>query len=917
MDFIGKWSFQQGSNYLTLESDSQQLTLSGTTQGSAQKWNAYGTTEQFILQAPNGKYVAFDGTGYKASLGREDAISYFSLVITQGNNCNIVDLGIKGAGSARFWWNAVGTSLQRLAISGTPPSSALFIQNIVTVGMAQFLNFGFPTPSPDLSWVYLAGQDLSSAIGFIQANFTQANLSGANLSGVPMSSSNFTNAIVTNANLSGFNTSLNNAILTNANFTGTQMNSAQLLKVDFSGANLTNVDMTDASLVKPNFTDANLTGVKMSNASTGGGYGGNIDLTNMQFSTKTCFTRCQMRYNDLRNRDFSGMVFNHADLTGCLLERVTLNSVDMSYCNLSGTSITGNVSMVGTNFSNATLTGADLTGAQMGSISLLFRVTGSDNPSVSQFETALNNDDVATVISIFAANKCLLTGNVTIVSSAYAAGREWTVQNNGASYTVRKEGSDAEASLAVYKTVVAAILANAFMKDVILTSANLFNVRAAGVQLYGNARLDGNVILEGAQFDNANMGGINLKQAKLYGVNFDYATLTGAQFQGAELTVAATGGAASLTRANLQGANFSDSKLADAIFTDAAVSVADPNNARITWGVWLFDTLGTPGLLSEVTAAVNSVELATELLPYIQQGKVTKQLQAGFKQQGITISDNALVTIQQYGPYWTLADGKTNYVIFQSCDSDLYQPALGVALGTNDAVTPQFFIPLYLEPQLKTGTVTADVVAAFKLNGQITLSSTAQVTACQEPTDWLLTDITASYNLWRGLDKLCELALTARAAIPNLLAAFNVNSLPLSSRATLSRNASGGWLLDNDSNNPFNAVINYIKFTLISDTSSGNLCAYGAMMRLVQLSAQGQQQFNNLPCDVTVLGKSMLQPTTICPNSARTDVNTAAGIPFNSWMRAQEMPQAPFCVPSADGSYYCPQKPPSSPVTLE
>lgn len=915
MNFIGKWSFQQNNHYLTLDSVSQQLTMSGTTEGGAQKWNAYGTEEQFILQAPNGKYVSYDGSAYKANWNRDDAISNFALVIKEGQNCNIVDLGIDGKGPDQFWWNVSGTSLVRLAKTGTAPDSALLAQNIVTVGMEQFLKFGFSSPQPDLTWVYLAGEDLSSATELIQVNFTLSNLSGANLSGVPMTSSNFTNAIVTNANMSGFATDLTSAILTNADFTGTKLNSAQLLEVNFTGANMSNVDMTDASLTKPNFTGTNLTGVKMSNPSTGGGFGGSIDLTEMTFDNKTCFTLCQLRYNDLRNCNFTGMAFNHADLTGCRMDKTILDYAEMSYCNLSGTSVTGNVSMVGTNFSNATMTGANMTGARMGSISLRFRVTGSTN--VSTFETALNNDDVATVQSIFTQNGYPLTGNIVITSSPYAADRVWTVQTNSENYTVRKEGSDSGVSLAVYQTVVAAILANAFMKDVILTSANLFNVRAPGAQIYGSAKLDGNAILEGAQFDNANMGGINLKQAQLYGVNFDYATLTGAQFQGAELTVAATGGAVSLTRANLQGANFSDSKLADAIFTDAAVSVANPANASVTWGVWLFDTLCSPGLLGEIQAAVNSVELATEILPYIQQGKISKQLQAGFRQQGITISDNALVTIQQYGPYWTITDGKTNYVVFHSCDSEQYQPALGVALGTSDTAAPQFFIPLYLESQLKTGTVTPDVIAAFKQNGHVTLSSSSQVAACQEATDWLVTDVDISYNLWRGLNKMCELALTARTAIPNLLSVFNVNSLPLSSRALFSINTSGGWLLDNDADNPFNAVINYIKFTLISDTTTGNLNVYGQMMRVVRLSAQGQQEYENLRCDVTVLGKNMLQASTVCPNSARTDVNNAAGTPFITWMRAQEMPKAPFCVPSADGTYYCPQKPPSSPVTLE
>ncbi|MFS2223861.1 pentapeptide repeat-containing protein [Pantoea sp. B65] len=915
MNFIGKWSFQQNNHYLTLDENSQQLTLSGTAEGNAQKWNAYGTPEQFILQAPNGKYVFYHDNVYLASLGRDDAMSYFSLVITAGQNCNIIDLGIQGAGSEQYWWTVNGTSLERVAKSAIAPDSALLMQDVITVGMEQFLNFGFPQPQPDLTWVYLAGQDLSSCIGFIQANFTQANLSGANLSGVPMNSGNFTHAIVTNANLSGFSTALTNARLINADFTGTRLNSAQLLAVDFTGANLSHVDMTDASLSQPNFTDANLTGVKMSNPSTGGGFGGSIDLTQMTFSNKTCFTLCQMRYNDLRHCDFTGMVFNHADLTGCRLDKTTLDCADMSYCNLSGTSVTGNVSMVGANFSNATLTGADMTGAQMGSISLRFRVSGSANVIV--FQTALTQDDITTVQTVFRQNGYPLTGDIVITTSPYAADRVWTVQTYSASYTVRKEGQDSGASLAVYQTAVAAILANAFMKDIILTSANLFNVRAPGAQIYGSAKLDGNAILEGAQFDNANMGGINLKQAQLYGVNFDYATLTGAQFQGAELTVAATGGAVSLTRANLQGANFSDSKLADAIFTDAAVSVADPLNASVTWGVWLFDTPDSAELSGEISAAVNSVELAMAILPYIQQGKISKQLQAGFRQQGITISDSALVTIQQFGPYWTLTDAATSYVIFQSCDSAQYQPALGVAPGANDTVTPQFFIPLYLESQLKTGTVTPDVIAAFRQNGQLTLSAGSQVAACQQATDWLVTDVAVSYNLWRGLNKFCELTLTARAAIPNLLAVFNIHSLPLSSRALVSSNASGGWLLDNDADNPFNPVINYIKFTLISDLATGNLSAYGQMMRVVRLSAQGQQEFENLRCDLTLLDKNMLQSSTVCPNSARTDVNNAAGTPFINWMRAQEMPKAPFCVPSADGTYYCPQKPPSSPLSLE
>jgi uncharacterized protein YjbI with pentapeptide repeats len=630
----------------------------------------------------------------------------------------------------------------------------------------------------------------------------------------------------------------------------------------------------------------------------------------MKFDTNTIFTGCQMRYTYLQNFDLSNMVFSHADLTGCKLDNAKLDRGEFSYVNLTGASLTGNISMNGTNFSNATLTEANMTGAQMGSIGLRFRV--AEQADFDKFQMALTNNDTATVATIFSQNGYPLIGTVVITQSPNAPGRVWEVHAAKEEYTVRLEAVVSSNSLGVYQTVVAAILANAFMKGTTLTAANLFNVRAGGVQLYGGAKLDGGAILEGAQFDNANLGQINLKQAQLYGVNFNYTTLTGAQFQGAKMTVSSSGGAVSLIHCNLQGANFSDTTLDDAIFTDAAVSVNDENDTSLLNGVWLFDGAQTSSLSTELNNGKNSFSLATVLLPYLRQGVVSAHIIAGFKENGVTISDNAIVTVQDYGPYWQVTDGSESYVIFQSCDQSLYQPALGVADGTDDTQTPVFFMPLYLETQLKSGFLSVDVAKQFAEN-KITLSASATIEAKQQETDWLLTDPSTSYNLWRGLSKMSELTLTARPAIPGIMAMFASHSRALTTRAIITSAQTGRWAIDNDSNNPFNPVTNYIKFNVVSASENDSFNIFGNMMRVVQLSAKGELQYDNIRCDVTTLPVKALQGTTICPNSALFKLNEAAGTSYNEWMRAKELPQPPYCIPSADGTYYCPQKPPSSP----
>lgn len=944
MDFIGKWSFSaQGGNYVKIDPATGALAVGPKPLDGSQNFNAYGATDKLMLQAANGKYLAASGAGYQANLDRDGAVSYFAIEDAGGGALRIADLGVKGAGTERYCWNNQNGALQRVPDSGTPPPTTLFNQTVVTVGLAQFKQSGFPAPQPDLSWAYLSGADMTG-VAFSEANLAHADLSNANIAGAPMQTAilsganlsganitdmaDFTNAMLDNADLTGArltdvvmngtklpgailngaklqSASLNNAVLTKAKLRGADMTGAQIVIADFTGADLTGAIFTRAIVRTITIIDADLTGVQMSNPNL---TNPTIDLSDAKLSAKTNLTHAKMQYVDLQNHDLQHVVMAHADLTGSRLDHTKLSNAELPYANLTNVTLTGGVPMYATNLSNATLTGANLTGAQMGSISLLFRVT--DQNTFDTFQKALNADDVPTVKTIFGNNGVTLQGSVIISPSQYAANRAWEVRTDQKTYTVRLEAIGTSQALGVYETVTAAILSNAFMKGAILTSANLYNVRASGVQLYGNARLDGNAILERAQFDNANMGSINLKQAKLYGVNLDYATLTDAQFQGADLSLDAGGGQASLARANLQGADFSNAVLDNAVFTDAAVSVARSDGSQNADGVWLFSAAPAEATacIPELQAGVKQFTLAIDLEAALKQGPVTAPLRAAFQQHGITLAQEALVTIEGQGPGWQIDDGATTYQIVPACDQDQYQPALGVQRGAAPQVL--FTIPLYLEKVLKNGPVAPAVSDAFKQHG-VTLGAAAHVTAAQRATDWQVVDTSGSYTLWEGLDESCQLSIFARPSMPNLLELFSNHSTPLSRRTTVPSAETGRWGIDNDSNDPYNPVTNYIKFNLVLDTSDGSLDIYGSALRVRRLAAAGQVEYHNINCNVTVLTQKELPATTVCPNSLRVEVNQSDQIPFKKWMQARELPKPPFCVPSADGYFYCPPSGPS------
>jgi uncharacterized protein YjbI with pentapeptide repeats len=965
MNFLGKWTVGQGADVVRIDMSSGVLSLGPAPSDGSQNFNAYGTESGFILQAANGLYVVTSGDGYAATKSASDALNQFSLVSADSGTVRICDLGINGSGTA-YYWNNDGGALKRVARSDSPPATTAFSQTVVTVGLATILQQGFDSPQPDLTWVNLSGADFTQAqsnLDFTQVNLTHANMSGtkfgqgtafddstapyvdfsgATLLGCSIGGTNFSNANFSNANLQQIQADscdFTNATLTGANFKNAinlakaKFISAKVQGVDFSGtgniyltdfskADLTGASFTGASVTgKMTITGANLTGAALNNP------GGNVTIypKMIVLDSDTNFTRAQLQYIDFSGYQLGGMIFTAADMTGCNLHGANLTNTDLSYATLDKVSFTGTVRMNGANLSNASLRDADLTNAQLGALSELFSV-GSGTANYKAFLTALQSDDATGVQTVFSANGHVLTGTVTITKSRFSS-TTWTVEATSPpmAYTVVQEKVGGVDALDVYEPTTPAVLSNAFMVNVKLTSANLIGVNASGASIYGVGGSNPNLnsaLLQNAQFDNVNLGNADFSSANLAGVSFDYAILTNAVFQNAQLSTAAGGAQASFVGANLQSANFDGTTLTNVVFTNAAFGVANPNDATLPAGVWLFSlsqadqTLIVPQLQNAANTNPPSTPprqftLSLQSLQQLQvPGPVGAGIVAGFKSNGgIALTSDAVLTIMSESVYWRVTDGSTHYVIFQSYDSKNYTPALGVAAGSDYTPTPQFILPLSLENDLTNGPVDAAVVAAFKSAGH-PISTSAQITVAQHPTDWQVINGQPGYevySVWLDLSAGTT-KITVRPTLSAVIAAFNNASIALSIRSTVLAISSGGWQVNNDAENPFNPVKNYIIFNLIPNKTTKSLDVYGAFMRIERNKSPTETEYFNIPAAVTKLTQAqMASPGNVCPNGDFSTTNQKNNLPYDQWLRARVTPRPPFCVPDPAGLYVCPR----------
>ncbi len=738
------------------------------------------------------------------------------------------------------------------------------------------------------------------------------NMSGQILEGGDYSGYDFTGA------------DLSNAYFDKSTLTGTILRSATLAGTKFDGAKLNGADLTESDLSTVTYdSDTSVTGssealTNMTGAKVPYGLLGHrwqwINLAAAtivqlpeELSSKAEPLNAEGAILSGLESDLKGRVLDYADFTGCDLRGVYLESAHMEGANFTGAQLNG------ANLQFASLTIADLSGAQLGSIALRFKVTqGSD---VTAFEKALNGGDVADVETIFQDNGVGLTGSVSIKNSTSAPGRVWTVEETKTDggttdYLVRLEALPGGASyIGVFLPSAPALLGAAYLNGATLTSANLYGVNGANAQLYSTANSTtsfDSAILENARFPNANMSGVNLQKTRLYGIELAGAVMTNAQLGGADFSPSETGTQADLTGANLQNSDFSGAKLDGVIFTNAAVALPEATQPDDSDGVWLFNSGGADlaALQAEVKAAASGqFSLDASLQSDLRDGPVENPIRDAFQENGITLEEQATVSIEAYGPTWSILDGSPLYRINRAIDSETTgAPALKVQ---EVGGSTEFFIADSCEADLVNGPVDAAIIAAFKAEG-VTLPSTAEVKAEEKAMAWQISDGAVTYTLWLAIDDLWAWTLYARPSLPALRKWFAGAGLDLRWQATVS-GQDGVWALNNDANDPWNRQLGYVVFNLVQDPDGGPLDVYGHQMRIERYVGDNELVYDILVAGPTKLTAEDLTLTTICPNGKSVAENKAQSIPFAEWMLARKPPAPPSCVIPPGGNYYCPQ----------
>lgn len=962
--FLGKWTLGQDANAVQFDATTGLLSAGAVPGDGSDRFNAYGTPSGFVLQAANGKYVVAAGGGYAATAAVGGALKLFTLVAS-GSDFAILDLGVGGSGANQYFWNVSGTALGQTPKVATPPASALFVQTVITPGIADILANGFSVGQPDLTWVNVSGTDFSQAqstLDFTQTTLTNADFSHTNfedntgfdgstargacfafarLPGCSLGTIDFTGADFTSAHMK--DCSFDNSIFDGATLTDAKLNTCNnLAKARFIGAHAQRIDLSNcANIVDTDFTDADLTGAIFTGSSVTGTMTLNgANLTDAQLNNPatsitiypgflvidahTNFTGTNLQYIDFDGYTLVGQVMTGADLTGCSFVGCDMRNAELSYATLDNTKLTGTVKLNGANLSNASLRDAELGSAQLGALSGLFNV-GSGTTNYQPFLTALKAGDAAGVQAVFAANSHTLMGTVTVTQSQFSA-TTWTVEATvpPVTYTVVQETIGGVATLDVYTPTTPAVLSNAFMVNANFGSANMIGVNCSGASIYGIGGKHTNLntaLLQAAEFSNANLGNADFSSANLAGANFDYAVLTNAKFDNAQLTTAAGGTRASFVGANMQGASFDGTVVSNVVFTNAAFGTENPNKPGTLAGVWLMSLNAAQQItvIADLDAAANTqpqskpwhqFTLSLQSLQQLQTpGPVGKGIANQFATAGIVLTSDALLTVMAESIYWKLTDGATHYVLFQAYDSKLGQPAIGVAMGTDYTPTPQFTLPLSLQSLLRNGPVDPAVVAAFAAAGH-SVTASAQIAIAQHPTEWQVIDGPPDYqvySLWLDLSAGMT-TISVRPAITNLIAAFYDASIPLSTRSTVSLLPGGGWQVSNDAENPFNPVKNYIIYDLIPNAATGMLDVYGAFIRIARLRTPTESEYFNMPCAITKMTQAqMAGPGNVCPNGDFATTNATNHLPYDQWLRARVAPRPPFCVPDPAGMTVCPR----------
>ncbi|MCW7760679.1 pentapeptide repeat-containing protein [Photorhabdus luminescens] len=448
------------------------------------------------------------------------------------------------------------------------------------------------------------------------ADLSQANLVNVDLSGASLASCNFTGAIMTLVNLQ--NTTLQTSNFSQATLVGTDFTGANINHVNFSGANLTNAWLSlTTGYSQLNLSDSTL----LATVLTG------MDLVDATITAKTNFTQAQMDGVNLSKQKLDQVIFLMASMKKVNLDNTSLNGAVLVGANLAGSTVLGNASLVGANLSNASLENVNLTGAQFGALSTVTHLDEAD-------AQALDNQQLPEQLRhLLYQDKVLINGQAEVL--VRQPGQNWLVEHEGRPLFIHRQ--DGQLNVAQDNGGNAAILANTFMPNAILTGANLYAVDMSGAHWYGSDARADNANLEQVNLSKANLSTMNFTQARLYGANLSYANLVNTDFSKAMLEPTQGLKPASLAFASIQGTIFTEAKLTGANLTNGAVALPLEEAGKKFTGVPLFSA-------------------ALELMSSLDSGVISTGLRQVFTDNGYNLLPNAKISEKQNEQYWIISN---------------------------------------------------------------------------------------------------------------------------------------------------------------------------------------------------------------------------------------------------------------------
>ena len=859
------WLSPHGSNYALYEY------AQGNPQDPANCYNVYSTPTPgaYIFQSQlNGMYLGVPpGTGLVCASVADPAESQPLIPVPyQRPNFSVTFmylpdkvrmLASRDDETGWNWLSDEGGNWRENA-AGLQPTSWNFSDLLAGKGTG-----GFTLKNADLSdYVFPAGSN------FTDINFSDAIFDGAKLDQCNLTRANFTSCM------------LKNASLENAIFVDTVFNQAHLIGAKLRGVTWTNVKANGALLDGADFTGATLTNIQMAGA--------------LMYKGILIFSNVTLNGGDFSDCDFQTLYYFGTKLVSTQSQPISFNRSRLNYY------------MIKNNWQWMSLLGAtiDQLPQVLSSASNPLNATGAKLSGLNQNNLRGTTLEHA-VFDYALLDKMDLSGanlnNASLIQASLHGATLTDVKLQDANLSGAQLGSlgqlftlptSFETDLNAGPNVDAALRAQFSQHSITLSSTASLETLAAGrvweLNDVGNhvvytIRLETQILTVYAPAPAASLVNAYMPNAVLTGANLYNVLANGIQFYGSK---AAIDGSAILEEAQLNNSNLSNLNLTQAQLLGTNLSGSYLLNAKF----------------NKASLTPSAGGKATDLSDANLQGADFTDAQlsgANLANAAVAIKIPTKANPDQGGVYLFSLPYSGDPNTAQQYIAELSAAANQFSLNPKgDAATLQKFVTALESNQLNT------LKAPFIVH-HIMLSNDAQIQTIDVGSVWQIVDGQNSYRLWTDIDEQGNTELYAAPSLPSTRAGFQQNNITLRWQASAAIDTAGQqWLLDNDSENPQNFSLGYVRFVIV--LRGGVLDVYGTALRIERLGDKNQLQIDTETCNVTKLALTNMNGDTVCPNGAKLSTNqNSSGVQWDTkWLRASTPPRPPSCVPT-DYSY-CP-----------